>query len=100
VRAGRAVPVQLLARDAAASDAGAAEVWRQLGEERFTGMTAFATHLRDSKVLRKGVTLDEARDVLLALTAPHLYELLVLQRGWTTDRFARWITQQLVAALL
>jgi AcrR family transcriptional regulator len=100
VRAGRAVPVQLLARDAAAADAGAAEVWRQLNDERFVGMTAFATHLRDSKVLRRGVTRDEARDVLWLHTAPHVYELLVLERGWTADRFGRWITQQLVAALV
>jgi hypothetical protein len=100
VRASRAVPVELLAREAAASDAGAAEVWRQLNEERFTGMTAFATHLHQSKVLRRGVSRDEARDVLWLFTAPHVYELLVLERGWPLERFGRWITQQLTAALL
>ena len=100
VRASRAVPVQLLVRDAAAADAGAAEVWRQLNDERFAGMTAFATHLRDSKALRRGVTRDEARDVLWLHTAPQVFELLVLERGWTVARFGRWITQQLVAALV
>lgn len=100
VRASRAVPVQLLARAAAASDAGAAEVWRQLNDERFTGMTIFATHLHDSNVLRRNVSRDEARDVLWFFTAPHTFELLVLERGWPLDTFGSWITQQLVAALL
>jgi AcrR family transcriptional regulator len=99
-RAERAVPVQLLARDAAATDAGASEVWRQTKDERLTGMTMFATHLKQSGSLRKGVTLDEARDVLWTMTSPHLYELLVLERGWTVARFGRWVTQQLQAALV
>jgi AcrR family transcriptional regulator len=100
LRSSRAVPIQLLARDAAASDRGAADVWHQLNDERFAGMTKFATHLRDSKVLRRGVTRDEARDVLWLFTAPHNFELLVLQRGWDVDRFGHWIAQQLCAALL
>lgn len=100
VRAARAVPVHLLAAAAASHDAGAAEVWQQLSNERLRGMTMFATHLRDSKSLRKGVKLEEARDVLYTLTSPHVFELLVHERGWTVARFGRWITQQLVAALL
>jgi AcrR family transcriptional regulator len=99
-RARRAVPVQLVARDAAASDAGAADVWRQLNDERLTGMTAFADHLHDSNVLREGITRVDARDVLWLFTAPHNFELLVLERGWSVDSFGRWITQQLIAALL
>lgn len=99
-RANRAVPIELLARAAAASDAGAAEVWRQLNEERFTGMTMFATHLHDSGVLRRDVSRDDARDVLWLFTAPHTFELLVLDRGWSLDSFGAWTTQQLIAALL
>jgi hypothetical protein len=38
--------------------------------------------------------------VLWLFTAPHNFELLVLQRGWDVDRFGHWIAQQLCAALL
>lgn len=99
-RAQRAVPVQLLVRDAAASDAGARAVLDQLNQERLTGMTAFSNHLHESKVLRKGVRAADALDVLWLFTAPEVYERLVIERGWTTKRFGSWITQQLVAALL
>jgi AcrR family transcriptional regulator len=99
-RAERMVPVNLLARDAAATDAAAAGVVAQLRRERLTGMTEFAQHLRDARVLRKGVTVDESRDVLWTYTSAELWEMLVMQRGWKPDRFGRWLEQQLAAALL
>ena len=99
-RAERMVPVNLLARDAAANDAAAAGVLQKLHRERLTGMTEFAQHLRDARVLRKGVTVDEARDVRWTYTSAEVWEMLVMQRGWKPDRFGRWLNQQLTAALL
>jgi AcrR family transcriptional regulator len=99
-RAERAVPVQLLVRNAAASDAGARAVLDQLNDERLAGMTAFAQHLADSRVLRKGVRANDARDILWLYTSPEVYERLVVERGWSAKRFGTWIADQLVAALL
>jgi AcrR family transcriptional regulator len=99
-RAQRSVPMQLVVRDAAATDPAAAAVWAQLAAERVTGMTAFAQHLDDEGHLRADVTVDEARDVLWAFTSPGLYQLLVVDRGWTLERFAEWMGDMLVAALL
>jgi AcrR family transcriptional regulator len=99
-RAERAVPVQLLVRAAASSDIGARTVLDQLNQERLSGMTAFSQHLRDSKVLRKGIRAADAVDVLWLFTAPEVYERLVIERGWSPKRFGTWMTQQLVAALL
>ena len=96
----RHAPIQLLTKAAARDDAPAAEVWEQMCNERLTGMTAFATRLRADKVLRKGVTVEEARDVLWSLQSPELYEVLVLQRGWEPERYGRFIAQALSAALL
>jgi len=96
----RHVPIQLLTKGAARDDAAAAAVWEQMCEERLIGMTAFATRLRNDKVLRKGVTVEEARDVLWSLQSPELYEVLVLQRGWEPERYGRFIAQALSAALL
>jgi AcrR family transcriptional regulator len=96
----RAGPVQLVVRAAAAGDAAAAEVWAQLQEERLLGMTAFAAHLAEGGHLREGVSRAQARDVLWVHSSVELWDLLVLQRGWSNTRYGRWVGAQLVAALL
>jgi AcrR family transcriptional regulator len=96
----RACPVQLVVRDAAASDPGAAGVWEQLLQERLTGMTIFAQHLDAGGHLRPEVSAEEARDVLWAYNSPDLWDLLVNRRAWAPDRFGAWVGDQLVAALL
>lgn len=96
----RHVPIQLVVRAAAASDAGAAGVWAQLQAERLRGMGMFAAHLAASGCLRPGVPEEEARDVLWAHTSTELYELLVMSRGWDVERYVRWVVAQLTAALL
>jgi len=99
-RAARTVPVQLLARSAAASDAAAAAVWEQMMAERLTGMTHFARHLHEGRHLRPDVTMEEARDVLWTFNSAELWDLLVNRRGWTTERFGNWVGAMLIAALL
>lgn len=96
----RSVPVQLLVRDAAATDPGAAEVWRQMSGERLTGMTMFARDLHAGGHLRPGLTVDDARDVLWTYNSAEVYDLLVLQRGWEPERYGRWVADALAAALL
>lgn len=64
------------------------------------GMKEFASLLSDHGALAPGVSIAQARDVLWTLNSPELYELLVLQRGWSPRRYGRWIAQQLKAALL
>jgi hypothetical protein len=96
----RHVPIQLLIRDAAAGDAEAAAVWEQLQEERLRGMTQFAKHLHRAGDLASGISAQEARDVLWTYNSAELFQLLVLQRGWSPRRYGAWIGRQLTAALL
>jgi AcrR family transcriptional regulator len=96
----RVGPVALVVRDAAATDAAAAAVWEQMDAERLTGMTAFAQHLRDGGHLRRGIGVDEARDVLWAHNSVELWDHLVRRRGWDTGRYGEWVGRQLIAALL
>jgi AcrR family transcriptional regulator len=96
----RHVPVQLLARAAAATDPEAAGVWEQLQAERLAGLTLFARALHDAGHLRPDVPMEEARDLLWTCNSPETYDLLVLQRGWTPERYGRWVADTLSAALL
>jgi AcrR family transcriptional regulator len=98
--AGRTGALLLVLRAAAAGDAGAADVWTQLQDERLTGMGQIARNLDEAGHLRNGVTRSEARDVLWTHNSVEMWDLLVNQRGWALERFGQWTVQQLIAALL
>lgn len=96
----RTVPVLLLVKSAAATDEGAAGLWRQLLAERATGMTMFATDLHSKGFLRPGTSVDHARDVLWTCIAPEVYDLLVNERGWAPERYGAWVAEVVAATLL
>ncbi|MFJ6271324.1 hypothetical protein ACIQG8_15205, partial [Pseudarthrobacter oxydans] len=58
------------------------------------------SRLRARGYLRDGVSAAEAADVLWVCSSAELYELLVLKRGWSQPRFARYITSYMSASLL
>src|SRR3954452_15446414 len=94
----RSAPIQLLARDAAAADTAAADVWREIRQETLAAMTMFGRNLADTGRLK--VSAKEARDVLWTYHAPELYELLVIERGWSAKRYARFAATAVIAALV
>ena len=96
----RHVPIQLVIRDAAGSDPEARAVWDELQAERLHGMSMFARALHERGHLRAGVSAATARDVLWTYNSAEVFELLVLQRGWSPRRYGRWIAAALTAALL
>ena len=98
VVAPRHVPIQLVIRDAAGSDPDARAVWDELQAERLRGMSMFAQALRDRGHLRAGISAQVARDVLWTYNSAEVFELLVLQRGWTSKRYGRWVADALIAA--
>lgn len=96
----RAARIQLLIRSAAATDTEAAVVWNRMAEERLIGMMRLAQDLHDGGHLRPGISVDDARDVLWTCNSVEIYDLLVLQRGWSADRYGRWVAEAMIAALL
>jgi AcrR family transcriptional regulator len=49
--------------------------------------------------LRPGLCPQEARDMLWAYTSRDLYRILVVDRGWSSDRYERWLGETLVSQL-
>jgi AcrR family transcriptional regulator len=96
----RVAPVMLLIRAAADTDPEAASLWQHINDERLQGMERNARQLADEGHLRHDVSSEDARDVFWACTAPELFELLVLRRGWTPERFGEWVGETFVATLL
>ena len=96
----RVAPVLLLLRQAAASDRELAKLQAEMDEARLTRMTHNAQTLLKGGHLRPGIDLDEAADVLWTYSSPELYELFVIRRGWTVERYGRFVADAMIAALL
>jgi AcrR family transcriptional regulator len=96
----RVAPVLLLVREAAASDPELARLREEMDAARLTRMTHNARTLLEGGHLRKGITLDAATDVLWTYSSPEFYELLVIRRGWSVERYGRFIADAMIAALL
>ncbi len=98
-RRGRTGPIELVIRDAAASDPGAAEVREQMKAELLRGMTMFATTLVEGGGTRPGLSVADVADILFAYVSVELYEVLVVMRRWSMERYARFIIDAMLAAL-
>ncbi len=96
----RAGPLLRVLIGAAAADPELARLWTQIENERLAGMGRFAQLLADRGVLRPGLSVPEARDLLWTLNALAVHDLLVLQRGWTPDRYRTWLAGALARELL
>ena len=57
-------------------------------------------HLYERGDFREGVSLAQARDVVLVYSSPELNELLVLGQAWPLERYGRFVAQGMIAALL
>jgi AcrR family transcriptional regulator len=96
----RLAPLVRVMREAAFSDPEVAAALSELNGNRLESMNEFAALLAGRRALRSGISKRHARDVLWTLNSPELYELLVLERGWSNRQYARWVASQLTAALL
>jgi hypothetical protein len=93
-------PLLRVLAEAAAADPALVETARQLEGERLAGMGRFAQLLADRGALRPGIDVDQARDVLWTLNSHAIHEFLVVQRGWSPERYRDWLADTLVRALL
>ena len=96
-RAERSGRLQLMLRNGATVDPAVAELWQQLQAERLTGMGMLAAHLVESGQVRAGLGVDDVRDALWTGISVEVYDLLVLQRGWSRAAYADWLTRTLTA---
>lgn len=64
------------------------------------GASAFAPSLRDGGHLAAGLSLEDARRVVWALTSREIYRSLVVVGGWSPARYEQWLARTLCAQLL
>ena len=93
-------PIARLVRAAADSDPDMAALLKANNDTREQRARHHARFLKQRGSLREDVTLAQATDVLWTCTSDELYDLLVVQRGWSLPRFARFLADFMIAALL
>jgi AcrR family transcriptional regulator len=67
---------------------------------RYQRQETMIASLRDVRKLRPNLGYHAARDVFWMLTGQDVYRLLVRERGWSSDRYQRWLADTLVSALM
>ncbi|MEU5760077.1 TetR family transcriptional regulator [Nocardia sp. NPDC047648] len=91
-------PIIRLVRDAAATDPDMATLLDDIDAQRLARMTHNARRLISH--LPSTISVEHTRDVLFTYTAPEIYELLVLARGWSVEQYAEFIYRGMAAQLL
>jgi len=96
-RIGRAYQV---IRAAADEDADAAALWSRIQTDYHANQRAVVESLRRKRALARGLSVDRGADILWTLNHPDVWQLLVVERGWTPEQYERWCADSACAQLL
>lgn len=88
----RLAPLHLVLRDAAAQAPELAQIRDEIATRRAGNMRLFARDLAGTGQLRPGIDVEEVADVVWSMNSAEYFSLLVRDRGWAPERFARWLT--------
>ncbi|MBK5330904.1 MAG: TetR/AcrR family transcriptional regulator [Ilumatobacteraceae bacterium] len=88
---GRMAPLFLALRDASSTEPEAEQVWKEIGERRAANMRKLVRNVRAATTARYSTSTAEAADTVWALNSPELYVMLTVARGWTPQRYERWL---------
>jgi len=81
--------VYSIIQQAAPAEPGLAALWAEIAERRAANMRRFVANLATVTQLR--LDPGEAADIVWATNAAETYQLLVGQRGWTPQRYERFL---------
>lgn len=84
-------PLHLVLRDAAAQAPELARIRDEIAARRAKNMRLFAQDLLSTGDLRADLDVDEIADVVWSMNSAEFYHLLVRERGWSAERFERWL---------
>jgi AcrR family transcriptional regulator len=96
----RTAPIYRILVSAAASDPDAAALLDDLTRQRQQGQRVIGRLLARAGALQPELRERDASDIIHALMSPEVYRLLVVDRGWTAERYERWLRTTLVDQLL
>src|SRR5205085_12644799 len=77
-----------------------ADLAREIEMRRRQNQGRLVAYLDEHHMLRQGLPLEEATDVLWTLTSYELYRMLVIERRWSPERYETWLAQLLIQQML
>jgi AcrR family transcriptional regulator len=96
----RLSPLLHVLQAAAPEDKELAALWKDISERRAGNMRLLAQDLLATGEVRPALTVDEVADVIWAMNSPEFYLLLVEQRGWSLEKFEKWLAEAWIRLLL
>jgi AcrR family transcriptional regulator len=94
---GRTYPIYAVVQAAAASEAG--ELLAENKRQRHEGNRVKAEELSRKPGFARGLTIATAADMIYGLAGEDLYGLLVVDRGWSPEKWERWCADILIGIL-
>lgn len=96
----RAAALMRVIRDAAPTDDDLGALWRTIGTEFHANQRVIVKLLHERKALRRGLGVARGADLLWTLNHPDVWQLLVVERGWSPRQYEQWLTETSCAQLL
>ena len=96
----RAGPIMAVIQAAAPGDPEIGALWQRIQTEFHANQREVVESLHRTRALRKGLGVDVAADPLRQVHAEEGDRSLVGDRGWTPERYERWLTDILCSQLL
>jgi hypothetical protein len=96
----RAGPLLRVLRDARGGDPELRRLWDEMEAWRLDGQGRFVRMLGDRGALRPGLAVDDGIDLTWTLCSLAVYDLLVLGREWSDERYEAWLTRALESELI
>ena len=76
------------------------ELERERELRRYKRQEEYVKRLAEEKSLAKGISLSKARDIMWAFTGRDMYRMFVVERGWSSDEYEKWLAELLIKTLL
>jgi AcrR family transcriptional regulator len=86
----RMAPLLLALRDASFTEPDAEQVWQAISQRRATNMRRLVVDLGEG-VLRPGLSVGIAADVIWATASSEVFILLTTERRWSLRRYEDWL---------
>jgi AcrR family transcriptional regulator len=80
-------------RSASATDPKVSKEWKRWQERHLAAVGAVARSLAKRRALRRDLDVASATDILYAIGGPDTFRQLVRERGWTSERYERWLAE-------
>src|SRR5829696_3339856 len=87
-------------RSAAPTDPEIGALWRRIQSDFHANQRVIAESLDQKDALRPDLDVDAATDILWTLNISNVWHLLVVERGWTPERFEQWFGDLATSQLL